>query len=192
MNMVPSLRLSKDGFTVVPAVIFTMLLIALVVTGCGPGAPPLTPQGKAFKQEIGGLIQQMQQSLADPVARNDVPAIDQVLQSFSNSTAGLCIDCPYKTAVLNKDGILLTTFPNNKIVGRNFSSYKIVTQALHRRRTTQSQAYLADSSKIFFISAPLVSHNEVVGVAVLALSPADLEKKWHLSEKEFLAINFND
>ena len=189
--MIPKTRLAKNGFTDMPVVILSLLLAALAFAGCGPAAPPLSPQGQAFKKEIGAMIHQMQQSLAGPVAKDDVPEINQVLQGFSQNTAGLCIDCPYRTAVLNKEGILLTTFPNNDVVGRNFSSYKIVSQALNRR-IAQSQAYLADGAKMYFISAPLVAQDQVVGVAVLALSPADLEKKWHLSEKEFLAIDFND
>jgi C4-dicarboxylate-specific signal transduction histidine kinase len=190
--MVPSLRLSENGGKVVPAVILSILLIALAITGCGPAAPPLSPQGKAFRNEVGGIIQKMQQSLAGPVAQNDVPAINQILQGLSKTTAGLCIDCPYRTAVLNKDGILLTTFPNNEMVGRNFSAYRGVADALHRQRIGQTRAYLPDGTKIYFISIPLITANQVVGVVGLALSPADLEKKWHLSEKEFLAINFND
>jgi C4-dicarboxylate-specific signal transduction histidine kinase len=170
--------------------ILTMFLAVVGVTGCGQ-APPLSPQGQAFKKEVGNIIHQMQQSLADPVATGDVAAINEVLQGFSASTAGLCIDCPYKTAVLNREGILLTTFPDNEVVGRNFSSYRIVSVALQKERIAQSQAYLADGTKIYFISAPLIFQNKVAGVAVLALSPADLEKKWHLSEKEFLAIDFN-
>jgi len=181
---------SKHALIAWAITILTMLLTALAPTGCGQ-APPLSPQGQAFKKEVGNMIHQMQQSLADPVATGDVPAIKNILQGFSGSTAGLCIDCPYKTAVLNREGILLTTFPNNEVVGRNFSSYRIVSEALQKERIAQSQAYLADGTKIYFISAPLIFQNKVAGVVVLALSPADLEKKWHLSEKEFLAIDFN-
>ncbi len=190
--MIPRVRLSQNSFAVMPVLILSLLLAALALTGCGPAAPPLSPQGQAFKNEVGNMIHRMQQSLANPVAKGDLPAINKVLEGFSVSTAGLCIDCPYKTAVLNHEGILLTTFPNNEVVGRNFSSYRIVSQALSKQRISQSQAYLADGTKIYFISAPLITQNQVVGVAVLALSPADLEKKWHLSEKEFLAIDFND
>ena len=32
-------------------------------------------------------------------------------------------------------------------------------------------------------------NGKVAGVVVLALTPQDLEKKWHLEEKEFLNLN---
>ena len=188
--MIRTASRSKYALEALVNLILTMLLAALALTGCGQ-APPLSPQGQAFKNEVGNMIHQMQQSLANPVATGDVPAIKKFLQGFSASTAGLCIDCPYKTAVLNQEGILLTTFPDNEVVGRNCSSYRIVSVALQKERIAQSQAYLADGTKIYFISAPLIFQNKVGGVAVLALSPADLDKKWHLSEKEFLAIDFN-
>ena len=188
--MIRTTSRSKYALKALVNLILTMFLAVVALTGCGQ-APPLSPQGQAFKNEVGNMIHQMQQSLANPVATGDVPAINKVLQGFSASTAGLCIDCPYKTAVLNREGILLTTFPDNEVVGRNFSSYKIVSEALQKERIAQSQAYLADGTKIYFISAPLIFQNKVAGVAVLALSPADLDKKWHLTEKEFLAIDFN-
>jgi hypothetical protein len=181
---------SKYALIAWAIIILAILLTALALTSCGQ-APPLSPQGLAFKKEVGNMIHRMQQSLANPVATGDVPVIKKILQGFSAGTADLCIDCPYKTAVLNREGILLTTFPDNEVVGRNFSSYRIVSVALQKERIAQSQAYLADGTKIYFISAPLIFQNEVTGVAVLALSPADLEKKWHLNEKEFLAIDFN-
>jgi predicted small lipoprotein YifL len=188
--MIRTTSRSKYSLKALVNLFLTMLLTALSLTGCGQ-APPLSPQGQAFKNEVGNTIHQMQQSLANSVATGDVSAINKILQGYSASTAGLCIECPYKTAVLNREGILLTTFPDNEVVGRNFSSYRVVSVALQRERIAQSQAYLADGTKIYFISAPLIFQNKVAGVAVLALSHADLAKKWDLSEKEFLAIDFN-
>jgi predicted small lipoprotein YifL len=95
---------SKHALIAWVIIILTMLLTAFALTGCGQ-APPLSPQGQAFKKEVGNMIDQMQQSLANSVATGDVPAINKILQGFSASTADLCIDCPYKTAVLNREGI---------------------------------------------------------------------------------------
>jgi C4-dicarboxylate-specific signal transduction histidine kinase len=50
---------------------------------------------------------------------------------------------------------------------------------------------LADSAKIYFISAPLLDDGKVAGVVVLALSPQDLDKKWQLNEKQFMNLDFN-
>ena len=181
----------KNCLSVVPAVFIVLLVAITCLMACGTKKPPLSPESKAFKEEVGGIIRQMQASLAKLVVQGNTAAINTVLESLSHETAGMCIDCPYKTGVLNKDGILLTTFPNNEVVGRNFSSYKIVMEPLQKRRITQGGVFFPDGSKIYFIAAPLLYDKKVVGVVVLALTPADLEKKWHLHEKEFYAIDFN-
>ena len=172
-----------------PAFILLTVLI-LAVMGCGSKPPPLSPEGLAFKEEVGGIIRQMQQSLKNMVVKGNIVAIDAALKNLSRETAGICIDCPYKTAVLNKEGTLLTTFPNNEVVGRNFFSYKMVSEPLRKQKITQSLAYLASGAKIYFISAPLLDNDKVAGVVVLALTPKDIEK-WHLEEKEFFNLNFN-
>lgn len=166
-------------------------MAGLIAIGCTSKAGPSSPEGLAFKKEVGPIIRQMQQTLARPVAQNDVPAINAALDNLSQKTAGICIDCPYKMAIINKEGTLLTTYPNNEFIGRNFSSYKIFSEPLEQRRIAQSEAYQADGAKIYFISAPLLYNGKIPGVVVLALTPADIEKKWHLNEKEFLKLNFN-
>lgn len=168
-----------------------IILATLGITGCTSIEPPLSPEAQAFKKEIGGLLTDMQKSLADPTARGNIGAIDAVLNGFSRNTAGICVDCPYRTAVLNKDGVLLTTFPKNDFIGRNFSAYKSVSTALQKEQITQRQIFQADGVKTYFLSAPLLQNKQVVGVIILSLTPADLEKKWSLSDREFLAINFN-
>ena len=181
---------SKTGLVFKPALIL-IVLAALVVTGCSPKEPPLSPEAQAFKKEIGMIMGNMQQSLAEPVARGDIPAIDAVLNGFSKTTANICVDCPYRSGVLNKDGVLLTTFPKNEFIGRNFSSYKTISEPIQKQKISQRQMFQADGVKIYYISAPLMKDNKVAGVVILALTPNDIEKKWHMSEKEFLAIDLN-
>jgi hypothetical protein len=134
----------------------------------------------------------MQKSLSGPAANHNTQAIDAVLNSFASesSNISICVDCPYKSAVLDKDGFLLTTFPKNAITGWNFSAYKIVSDPLQKQAITPSLAFQPSGAKLYFISAPLMQNNKVVGVLVLGLSPNDLEK-WRLDEKAFLAIDFN-
>jgi hypothetical protein len=188
--MPPRLVHRKTGLGFSPAMIFILLAI-LVVTGCTPKEPPLSPPALAFKQEIGKIVRQMQLSLTEPTARDDILAIDAALKSFAQTTAGICTDCPYRSGVVNQRGELMTSFPKIEAVGRNFSSYKMVSDPLKKKRITQIKAFLADGSKIFFISVPLLKNQAVVGVAVMGLTPDDLEKKGQITEKEFLAIDFN-
>ena len=187
--MTPKITRLMKISRVQPITFLTLLVLAVI--GCGPATTPPGPGGQALKKDVGGIIQQMQQSLAGLVARKDIAGINAVLDNLSNKTASICIDCPYKIAVLNKEGTLITTFPNNEALRLNFSAYKFVSEPIEKQRIIQEQAYLAYSTKIYFISAPLLDNGKVAGVVVLALTPQDLEKKWQLTEKQFMNLDFN-
>jgi C4-dicarboxylate-specific signal transduction histidine kinase len=173
-------------------VLMVLVLTTLWLTiGCGPQEPLLSPETQAFKLDIGSILGKMQQSLAEPTSQGNVQAIDKVLHYFAKTTTGMCVDCPYRLGVLNQKGDLLTTYPKNEIIGLNFSSYKHILTPLQKHKISQAQAFSGNGAKIYFIAAPVQKNNQVQGVIVLVLSPADLEKKWHLTEKEFLSIDFN-
>jgi C4-dicarboxylate-specific signal transduction histidine kinase len=191
--MIARIGHTKNWSGALPAMIFVLLQSALALVGCGPAEPPLSPQAQTFKKEIRQLVQEMQQSLTGPVANRQSQAIDAVLSSFAGESTNItiCADCPYKSAVLDKDGVLLTTFPKNEFIGRNFSAYKFVSDPLKKQIISPSKAFQPNGAKIYFLSAPLINNNKVVGILVLGLTPNDLEK-WHLNEKDFLAIDFNE
>ncbi|MGQ9920774.1 MAG: hypothetical protein ACUVRZ_05530 [Desulfobacca sp.] len=167
-----------------------LLLLPMGFCACRP-QPPLSAEAETFRQEIRGIIERLQKSLAAPTAERDIAAIDKVLATTASTVPGICLDCPYRSGVLDVSGILLTTFPKTDIVGMNFSSYSRLRESMQRQRITQRPVFLPDRSKMYFISAPLIHKHRVVGAVVLGLTAADLEKKWHLQEKEFLAINLN-
>lgn len=168
-----------------------LLLVALgILGGCQPKPPP-SPEAESFRQEIQNLLRQLQLSLAASTAQRDIAAIDKMLAAKSGSTPNICLDCPYRAGVFDQEGVLLTTFPKIKTKGLNFSSYKKFQETIQKQRITQSLFYLPDRSKMYFINAPLVQGRRVVGVVVLGMTPADLERKWHLSEAEFLALDLN-
>mgnify|MGYP005837990627 FL=1 len=168
----------------------SLILLPAICSSCRPRSP-LSPEAAAFKKDITRVISQLQQPLAAATARRDIAAIDKILQTNAATTPGLCIDCPYRSGVLDAAGILLTTFPKNRIVGMNFSNYTRLIEAMQRQRITQRPLFLPDRSKMYFINAPLVHDRRIVGALVLGLTAADLERKWHLSEEEFLAIDLN-
>ncbi|MBM4287929.1 MAG: hypothetical protein FJ135_07230 [Deltaproteobacteria bacterium] len=161
------------------------------MAACTPAEPPLSPQARAFKEEVAKVLAYMQESLGELTARNDVPAIDSVLGGLAKSMDGMCIECPYRSAVLNKNGVLLTTFPKSEIIGRNFSAYTLVLEPLRHQKISQRRVFQGDGTKFYFISAPLLHNRQVMGVVALGLTTADVEIKWGITEKEFLAINFN-
>ncbi len=181
----------EKSVSVLHPLVIALLLTVSSVTGCLQKEPPLSPEGQAFKREVGSLLHHMQRSLAEPVFQNQVGAIDKILQSFAQTTKGMCVDCPYRMGVLNKAGDLLTTFPKNEITGLNFSYYVKILESLKKQRISQLRVFSPQGDKIYFISAPLIINNGVGGVLIVALSPADLNKNWQITEKEFLDIDFN-
>ncbi len=185
--MPPSIR---RNLLTLPRLFLALLLVPFAVGGCAVPPPP-SPEAEAFRLEIKGILTKLQQSLAAPTAQRDIAAIDKILATTAGTSPGICLDCPYRSGVLDDSGVLLTTYPKAGIVGMNFSSFGHFSETIQRRRITQRPVYLPDRSKMYFINAPLVHDRQVVGAVVLALTPADLERKWHLSEAEFLALNLN-
>ncbi len=188
--MIPNCGIIKT-FVFFKWVMIFIVLGVLGLTGCSPPQPPLSPEATVFNKEVSKILSRMQQSLGKLIVQGDLPQVDAFLQRLAPNTLGICIDCPYKLAVLNGYGDLLTTFPKNEIVGRNFSAYKTIKEALQNRKITQRKAFMPDGSTIYFISAPLIHDKKVVGVAALILTPNDVQQKWHLSEQEFFTIDFN-
>lgn len=162
----------------------------IIAGGCQPKPPP-SPTAEAFRLEVQNILRQLQQSLAAPTAQRDIAAIDKILATTAGSNPSICLDCPYRSGVFDQNGVLLTTFPKTKIAGMNFSAYKQFQETIQKQRVTQSLFYLPDRAKMYFINAPLVQGRRVVGVVVLGMTPADLERKWHLSGVEFLALDLN-
>ena len=170
--------------------LLTLILLALGFNACRPQPPP-SPEAEAFRQEVREILKRLQKSLAAPTAQRDIAAIDKILATTAGTTPGICLDCPYRSGVLDGSGILLTTFPKTQSVGMNFSSYTRLRESMERQRITQRPVFLPDRSKMYFITAPLIHERRVVGAVVLGLTAADLERKWHLREEEFLAIDLN-
>ncbi len=172
---------------------FLLLPLILLLAGLSPcrPKPPLSPEAEVFRKEVREIVKRLQKSLAAPTAQRDIAAIDDILTTTAQTVPGICLDCPYRSGVLDATGILLTTFPKTEIVGMNFSSYARLTESMQRQRLTQRPIFLPDRSKMYFISAPLFHERRVVGAVVLGLTAADLERKWHLTEEEFLAIDLN-
>jgi len=173
-----------------PLALALLLVLTAGLMAC-QAPPPPTPEAEALRREINLTLQRLRKPLAAALAQRDIPALDAILKEASGSVPGLCLDCPYRLAVLDEAAILLTTYPKHDVVGLNFSSFARLLENMRRQRISQRQVYLPDRSKLYFISAPLVYDRRLVGAVVLSLRPTDLETKWRLTEKEFLAIDFN-
>lgn len=168
-----------------------LLLLLLVLGGCQAGEPPLSPEAAAFKKEVQDCLNRLSQGLAGAIVKKDVPAMNEVLKHLEPDTIKLCRMCPFRIGILNKEGETLTVFPFKPDSMADFSSYDVVVQTLKNRKVNQQRFYLQDGSQIYLICVPLFQGEDLVGILALSLSAQEAQQRWGLTEKEFLAIDFN-
>jgi hypothetical protein len=149
-------------------------------------------QGAAsFKQEVKECLARLSGGLADPVAKGDQAAINAAITKIEPDAVKLCRLCPFRVAVLNRLGDTLTIYPFKKDAMGNFSNYEAVTRTLKTRKITQQRLYLQDGAKIYAVGAPLLKGEELLGILVLTINGEEADKKWGITQKEFLALDLN-
>jgi hypothetical protein len=169
-----------------------LLVAAILFCGCQAKPAPLSPEAASFKQAIKDCLHNLSTTLMDPVAKKDLRAITAALEKIESPAVKLCSMCPFQIGVLNKFGEGLAIYPpraaNNK---RNYSSYDLVTKALNTKKIQQKRFYLQDGTELYIICAPLVRQGNVIGLVAIAVNSEDAEKRWGITGKDFLALDFN-
>jgi hypothetical protein len=163
----------------------------LVYGGCKPPAPPLSPGAAAFKQETKLAQERLTMSLVDPVSRGDRAGVAAALQQIMPEGIKLCRMCPFLLGVLDKNGVILSTYPSKEKYRKDFSDYQVVVKALADRKVCQSRLYLPDGSLLFVICTPLMQGEEAVGALILTSLAEEVKKRWGITEQEFYDIDFN-
>jgi hypothetical protein len=167
-----------------------LLVLGIVLSGCQAQEPPLSPAAAAFKKEVKDCLAELSKGLLQPVSQENVPAIQEALQKIEPAAAKLCRRCPFRIGVLNKNGDTLTIYPS-KAEALDFSNYNVVVQTLKTRRIMQQRFYLQDGSQVFIVCAPLLRGDDLLGILAISLSAAEANSRWGVTEKEFMAIDFN-
>ncbi|MBW1990746.1 MAG: hypothetical protein JRI59_01180 [Deltaproteobacteria bacterium] len=122
----------------------------------------LTPEAAAFKQEVQRSFEMLAGSLLEPVSRSDVPAIQAVLEKLMPESIKLCRACPFMIGVLDEEGIVLAVYPRKKKYPRYYSDYELIVQTLERGEVCHGQT-----------------------------TETEVKQRWGITEKEFLALDFN-
>jgi hypothetical protein len=160
--------------------------------GCQARETPLNPGIANFKQEIKSCFDNLAVSLMEPVTRKDLAGIRAALEKVESPAVKLCRLCPFEIGVLNPSGETLAAFPaKGDGKSHDFSHYDLVRKAISSKKIQKQALFLADGSKLYLVCAPLLRDNMLIGLVAIAVSSADAEKKWGLTEKEFLALDFN-
>ena len=168
-----------------------LLLLLMVLSGCQAKEPPLSPAAASFKKEVQDCLDRLCQGLAGSILKADVDALNETLKKVEPEAIKLCRMCPFRIAILDKNGETLTVYPYKVEAMGYYANYEGVAQTLKNRQINQQKLYLQDGSQIYLIFLPLLHDKDLVGIMVLSLSAKDAHDRWGLTEKEFLDINFN-
>jgi hypothetical protein len=175
------------------ACLWQVLLVSTVILvfGCHQ-EPPLNPQVATFKQEIKSCLDSIAITLMEPVAKKDVAEIKAALEKIESPAVKLCRMCPFEIGVLDPSGKILSSYPvKGDGKAKDYSSYDLVKKAISSKKIQQQGLFLPDGSKLYLVCAPLIRQDQLIGLVAIAISSADAEKRWNLTEKEFLALDFN-
>lgn len=163
----------------------------LLNSGCGKKEPPLTKAAKIFKSKIQDELKIVTPALAQPVANQDMVAINKALtESFAKADqAGEPL--PFKVVVLDSLGVLLARYPVEDLPVKRFSDYRAVKQVIKKKQIVSEVLYFADGSQAYVILAPLLFKGNLAGMVGFALKGDEVQDQWNVSSKEFQDINFN-
>jgi len=173
--------------------VWPVLLLGAVILffGCHR-EPPLNPGIATFKQELKSCLGSLSTNLEEPVARKDIAGITAALANVESPTVKLCRLCPFEIGVLDPAGKILATYPvKGAGKAKDFSSYDLVKKAISGKKIQQQGLFLPDGSKLYLVCAPLIRKDVLIGLVAIAISSEDAKKRWSLTEKEFLALDFN-
>jgi hypothetical protein len=168
-----------------------LLLLLLVVGGCQATEPPLSPAAASFKKEVQDCLQRISRELPLPLAKEDVPAINEVLARVEPEAVKLCRMCPFRLGVLNRNGETLTVHPFKADALGNYSNYDVVVQTLKNQKINQQRLFLQNGSQIYLVCDPIMQGDKLLGILALSLSAQEAKQRWGITEKEFLALDFN-
>jgi len=152
----------------------------------------LNPGIASFKQELKACLDGLGVTLMGPVARRDVAGVKAALEQVESPAVKLCRMCPFEIAVLDPSGKILSAYPvKGDGKAKDFSSYDLVKKAISSKRIQQQALFLPEGSKLYLVCGPLIRKDVLIGLVAIAISSADAEKRWNLTEEDFLALDFN-
>jgi hypothetical protein len=152
----------------------------------------LNPGIATFKQELKSCLDNLDATLMEPVARQDLAGIKAALENVESPAVKLCRLCPFEIGVLDPSGKILSAYPvKGDGKAKDYSTYDLVKKAISSKRIQQQALFLPEGSKLYLVCAPLIRKDVLIGLVAIAISSVEAEKRWNLQEKEFLALDFN-
>ena len=166
-----------------------LLLVGAVLLLCACQSPPLSPADR-FKKEVKSILDKLCTTLVEPVSKSDVPGIETVLSEIKPQLVKMCRMCPFQVGVLNEHGMILAVHPPTERTN-NFSSYDLVIKTISSKQIQQQKFFIQDGPELYIICAPILRQGKVIGLTAIAINAEEAKSRWGLTEKEFMALNFN-
>ena len=169
------------------------VFLSMGMGGCGKKEPPLSKEALSLKKEIKERIEKYSPIFLDPLSKGDKAAVQEALGRLSIEFTKEGQPLTWGAAVLDKDGIALGALTSGgPQSGLDYSNMKPVSDALKNRRMVQGKFFRQDGFQAYYVLGPLLRQGQFVGLFVLGLSAKELKEKRGVSEKEFMAIDFNN
>jgi hypothetical protein len=173
--------------------IITLIFLSVGTGGCGKKEPPLSKEALSLKKEIKERIEKYSPVFLDPLSRGDKAAVQEALGKLSVEFTKGGQPLTWGAAVLDKDGITLGALTSGgPQTGLDYSNMKPVAEVLKNRKMVQGKFYRKDGFNAYYVVGPLLRKEELVGLFVLGLPTKEVNEKRGISEKEFMAIDFNN
>ena len=173
--------------------IIALIFLSVGTGGCGKKEPPLSQKALALKKEAKEKIEKYSPAFVGPLSKRDKAAVQETLGKLSIELTKDGQPLTWGAAVLDKDGVAFGALASGgPQAGLDYSNIKPVADALKNRKMAQGKFYRQDGFSAYYIVNPLVHQGELVGLFVLGLSAKELTEKKGISEKEFMAIDFNN
>lgn len=179
-------------------ILITLIFLSILLFAC-TADKPLKPEVKAFREQMMSDFNILKSELI-PTLEKDKPvvaageAIENFLLELKNDNRRI-----FGIGLLDISGEYLTGFViENKTTGKlikdkykdmNFHSFKVVEQIVKSRKILQEQLYL-QNARILAIGFPVIKEGDFLGILCFTFKSHEFEKKWGISEKEFLQIDF--
>jgi hypothetical protein len=128
--------------------------------------------------------------LIDPAVSRNWQAVEPILQSSYENMKKEGKPVPLQIIVLDQNGITQARFPSEPDRHFDYSQYQPAKTVLKQKRKSQTVLYFGEE-KILVLCAPLLQNNKVLGAVGLCYPKNELQKRWNVSEKEFLNLDFN-
>ena len=166
-----------------------LVAVAVILGGCQPKAPSLSPEALAVKKALLGEMGKLTTALAEPMAQQDWEAVKPILQASHEEMkiSGKVVES--YLVVMDRNGIVQDRFPPRKVEHFDFMNYESVKIVFQEKRKAQALFYLG-GTKIFVMIAPLLKNDKVIGAVAMGFPEEELQR-WKVPEKEFLSIDFN-